>query len=105
MIKGYYSQNAICRKDRTMDINATFKAIAQYRLLEEEARAEREALEAEIKAYMTESGVAELIGDEHKATYKEVTSSRFDSKAFKEDHADIYESYKKPSTSMRFTFA
>lgn len=88
-----------------MDINAKFKAIAQYRRMEEEAKAEREILEAEIKAYMTESGVAELIGDEHKATYKEVISSRFDSTAFKKDHADMYESYKKQSSSMRFTFA
>ena len=88
-----------------MDINAKFKAIAQYRLMEEQAKAEREILEAEIKAYMTESGVAELIGDEHKATYKEVISSRFDSTAFKKDHADMYESYKKQSSSMRFTFA
>ena len=88
-----------------MDINAKFKAIAQYKLMEEQAKAEREILEAEIKAYMTESGVAELIGDEHKATYKEVISSRFDSTAFKKDHADMYESYKKQSSSMRFTFA
>lgn len=88
-----------------MDINAKFKAIAQYRRMEEEAKAERELIEAEIKAYMTESGIAELIGDEHKATYKEVISNRFDSTAFKKDHADMYESYKKKSSSMRFTFA
>lgn len=88
-----------------MDINATFKAIAEYRLMEDEAKREREALEAEIKVYMTEHKMTDLIGDEHKATYKEVISNRFDSTAFKKDHADMYESYKKPSTSMRFTFA
>lgn len=88
-----------------MDINEKFKAIAQYRRMEEEAKAEREALEAEIKAYMTESGVVELVGDEHKATYKEIISNRFDSTAFKKDHADMYESYKKQSSTMRFTFA
>lgn len=88
-----------------MNINEKFRAIAQYKLMEEEAKAERERLEAEIKAYMTESGKDVLIGDEHKATYKEVTSNRFDSKAFQADHKDMYEAYKKPSTSMRFTFA
>ena len=94
------------REGKTMtNINKTFKAIAQYRLMEEEAKREREALEAEVKAYMAETGQTELIGDEHKATYKEVVSNRFDSTAFKRDHADMYESYKKPSSSMRFTFA
>lgn len=88
-----------------MDINAKFKAIAQFRLMEAEAKAEREALEAEIKAYMAENGTDTLIGDEHKATYKEVVSSRFDSTAFKKDHADMYTAYQKASTSMRFTFA
>lgn len=88
-----------------MDINAKLKAIAQYRLMEDEAKKEREALETEVKDYMTSNALTELIGDEHKATYKEVISSRFDSKAFGKDHADLYEAYKKPSTSMRFTFA
>lgn len=88
-----------------MNINETLKAIAQYRLMEEEAKRERETLEAEVKDYMTANALTELIGDEHKAIYKEVISSRFDSKAFKADHADMYTAYQKPSTSMRFTFA
>lgn len=88
-----------------MDINEKFRTIAQYKRMEEEAKAEREKVEAEVKAYMKEAGTDTLIGDEHKATYKEVISSRFDSKAFGKDHADLYEAYKKPSTSMRFTFA
>ena len=88
-----------------MDINEKFRTIAQYKRMEEEAKAEREKVEAEVKAYMKEAGTDTLIGDEHKATYKEVISSRFDSKAFGKDHADLYEAYKKPSASMRFTFA
>lgn len=88
-----------------MDINATLKSIAQYRLMEEEAKRERETLEAEVKEYMTANALTELIGDEHRATYKEIISNRFDSKAFKADHADMYTAYQKSSTSMRFTFA
>lgn len=88
-----------------MDINTTFKEIAQYRIIIKEAQAELDKREAEIKAYMTESGQTELIGNEHKATYKEVVSNRFDSTAFKKDHADMYESYKRQSSTMRFTFA
>lgn len=87
------------------EINALFKEIAEYRILEAEAKAQREAAEAKAKEIMEAEGIDTLLGDEHKATYKEVVSNRFDSTAFKKDHADVYELYKKPSTSMRFTFA
>lgn len=86
-------------------INEMFREIAEYRLLEEQAKAEREAREAEIKAMMSEAGVETLIGDEHKATYKSIVSNRFDSTAFKKDYADMYKEYQKPTSSMRFTFA
>lgn len=88
------------------DINAKFKELAQYRLMEAEAKALKEAIEAEIKAYMEAENIESLIGDEHKATYKEVVSNRFDSKAFKADgYEDLYKAYQKPSASMRFNFA
>lgn len=87
-------------------INAKFKELAQYRMMEAEAKALKEALEAEIKSMMTEEGIEELIGDEHKATYKEVISNRFDSTAFKKaGHEDLYKEFTKPSASMRFNFA
>ena len=89
----------------TMDINAIFAEMAQYKSIIAQAEAEYSKYEAEIKARMTEAGDDTLIGNEHKATYKEVVSNRFDSKAFKADHADMYIAYQKPSTSMRFTFA
>ena len=88
-----------------MDTNKIFKEMAQYKLMIKEAEKELKAREAQVKALMEEQGIDELIGDEHKATWKEVTSNTFDSKAFKADHADVYELYKKPSSTMRFTFA
>lgn len=88
-----------------MDTNMIFKEMAQYKLIIAEAEAELKKREDQVKELMTSSGIDTLIGDEHKATYKEVISNRFDSKAFKADHADMYEAYKKPSASMRFTFA
>lgn len=88
-----------------MDFNKMFADLASMRMMRAELDAEIEAKENEIKALMDKTCVTELIGTEHKATYKEVVSSRFDSKAFKADHKDLYESYRKPSVSMRFTFA
>lgn len=87
-------------------INEVMKAIAEYARIAEEAQKVVDENKELLKAYMTEAGLEEVIGDEHKATYKAVTSNRFDSAAFKKDgYADLYKAYQKPSTSMRFNFA
>lgn len=88
-----------------MDYNKMFSDLASLKMMKAELDKEIEAKENEIKELMDKTCVTELIGTEHKATYKEVVSNRFDSKSFKADHADMYEAYKKPSASMRFTFA
>lgn len=87
-------------------INEVMKTIAEYARIAEEAQKVVDENKELLKAYMTEAELTELIGDEHKATYKSVTSNRFDSAAFKKGgYADLYKAYQKPSTSMRFTFA
>ena len=86
------------------DYNNLFKKIAKLRTKEAELKAEREALEKEIKDFMTAEGMSELLGKEHRACYIEVTSNKFDTTAFKRDHAEMAQLYTKPSTSMRFTF-
>lgn len=89
-----------------VEINAKFKELAEWKMIEAEAKANREAIEAELKAYMTEAELTELIGDEHKATYKEEIRNTFDSKAFKAaGHADLYEAFRKPSATRKFIFA
>ena len=98
----------LIERSRTMDtktINSIMQTIAEYARIAEEAQKIVDENKELLKAHMTEAGVDTLIGDEHKATYKAVISNRFDSKAFKTDHADMYAAYQKPSTSMRFTFA
>lgn len=86
-------------------INSIMQTIAEYARIAEEAQRIVEENKELLKEHMTAEGIDTIIGDEHKATYKEVISNRFDSKAFKADHADMYTAYQKPSTSMRFTFA
>lgn len=87
------------------DYNKMFSDLASLKMMKKELDAEIEAKEAEIKALMDRTCVTELIGTEHKATYKEVVSNRFDSKAFKADgYEELYKAYQKPSASMRFTF-
>lgn len=88
-----------------MDYNKAFAELASNKMMLKELEALVASQEEAIKNQMIAEGKTEFIGTEHKATYKEVVSNRFDSKAFKADHADMYEAYRKPSSSMRFTFA
>lgn len=88
-----------------MDINKLFAELAQYNRLAEETAAIIDGLKDTIKAYMTENGIDTLSGDEHKATYKSVTSSRIDTTAIKKDLPEVAARYSKTTTAKRFTFA
>ena len=93
--------------DKTMmDYNKAFAELAANKMMLKELEAIIKEQEDAIKENMLADGTTEYVGTEHKATYKEVVSNRFDSKAFKADgYEDLYKAYQKPSTSMRFTFA
>lgn len=88
-----------------MDINAIMAELAQYIRMQEEAAAMVESLKDQLKAQMQAAGVDTLAGDEHKATYKAVTSSRVDTTALKRDLPEIAAQYTKTTTARRFTFA
>lgn len=88
-----------------MDYNKAFAELASNRMMLEELKAIVKEQEDAIKAQMVAEGKTEYVGTEHKASYKEVISNKFSSSAFKADHADMYEAYKRPSKSMRFDFA
>lgn len=88
------------------EINEIMKTIAEYARIAEEAQKVVDENKDILKAYMTEESLEELIGDEHKATYKSVTQNRFDSAGFKKaGYEELYKAFQKPSTSMRFNFA
>lgn len=88
-----------------MNINATMAELAQYIRMQEEAAAMVEALKDQIKAQMTAAGVDTLVGAEHKATYKAVTSNRIDTAALKRDLPDVAQQYTRAMETRRFTFA
>ena len=67
--------------------------------------AEIESVKNAIKAEMTALDTDELTGNDWRVTWKPVTSTRFDSSAFKKTHGDLYGQYCKESTSMRFSLA
>lgn len=88
-----------------MNINQIMSELAQYIRMQEEAAAMVESLKDQLKAQMQAAGVDTLAGDEHKATYKAVTSSRVDTTALKRDLPEIAAQYTKTTTARRFTFA
>lgn len=88
-----------------MNINAIMAELAQYIRMQEEASAMVESLKDQLKAQMQAAGVDTLAGDEHKANYKAVTSSRVDTTALKRDLPEIAAQYTKTTTARRFTFA
>ena len=88
-----------------VDINAIMAELAQYTRMAEEIAATVDGLKDTIKKYMEENQLETLTGNEHKATYKTVTSSRIDTAALKKGHPDIATQYTKTTETKRFTFA
>ena len=87
-----------------MNIDSIMKELAEYIRMQEEAAAMVESLKDQLKERMTAAGVESLVGPEHKATYKAVTSSRVDTTALKKDLPEIAARYTKTTTARRFTF-
>lgn len=84
------------------DLNKTARDLLEVRRMIKELEAEAEALTDQIKAEMVSQGREVLEGDGWTATWKNVKSSRFDSKSFKAQHGDLYEAFSKPTTVTRF---
>lgn len=88
-----------------MDINDIMKEFAQYKRLQDETAAIIEGLTDKLKEYMTANQLDTLTGEEHKATYKTVTSSRIDTTALKKAMPEVVTAYIKTTETRRFTFA
>ena len=88
-----------------MNIDEIMAELAQYKRIQEETAAIIEGLTDKIKNIMLESSIDVLVGNEHKATYKTVTSSRVDTTALKKECPEIALKYTKTTETKRFTFA
>lgn len=89
----------------TNEITTKVRDLKELQALIEEAQAEAEAIKDEIKAYMTATGKEEMTVDVFKVRYTTVTSSRFDSAAFKKTHGDLYAQYIRQTETRRFSVA
>lgn len=87
-----------------MNINAIMQELAQYTRMAEEIAATVDSLKDTLKKYMDENGLDSIAGNEHKASYKAVTSSRIDTTALKRDLPEIAARYTKTTETRRFLF-
>lgn len=78
---------------RTNEMTIKIQQLRELRRMADELDAEMESIKDEIKAHMTAADVTELTGIDWKVTYKTVTGSCFDAKAFRKDHAVMAEKY------------
>ena len=89
----------------TKDITAKVRRLKRLQAKAEEIQAEITAITDELKAELTAQDTEELKAGEYKIRFTTVTSNRFDSKAFKATHADLYNQYTKQTSSRRFSVA
>ena len=83
-------------------------ALEQYRALSMQAaelEKQKAAIADRIKAHMEGAGLDEVQVGDTVCRYREVTSSRFDNKAFAASHSRLYAMFCKPQTVRRFTVA
>lgn len=87
------------------ELNAKIKELRELRRMADELAAEIEAITDVVKQEMQVQGVDTLTGDDWRATWKTVQSSRFDSKAFKAARPDLYGAFSHKVESRRFVLA
>lgn len=88
-----------------MNINEIMRELAQYKRMQDETAAIIDGLTDQLKQYMTDNQLDTITGDEHKVTYKTVTSSRIDTTALKKALPDVATAYTKTTETKRFIFA
>ena len=87
------------------ELIAKIEALNEWEQLMEEAKAQAEAIKESLNDELLERNVEELEAGSYIIRYKTVSTSRFDSTAFKKHYTDLYKAFLKQTTSHRFTIS
>ena len=87
------------------ELEIDVERMKEWEELAEQAKAEAEAIRDKIKGEMIARDTEELVAGRYIVRWTSVLSSRFDSTAFKREHADLYKDYVKQVSSKRFSVA
>ena len=89
----------------TNDMTSKIQDLRELRRMADDLAKEIEAIQDSIKAEMTARQTDELTGPDWKVTWKPVTSSRFDTTAFKKAMPDLAKAFTKTTATRRFLVA
>lgn len=86
-------------------MSAKIRELKELQALIEEAEAEAEAIKDSIKAEMAARSVDEMTVDVFKVRWTTVTSSRFDTTAFKSAMPELAQQFTRQTQTRRFSVA
>ena len=86
-------------------MNRLIQQLNEWETLADEARQEAEAVRDLIKAELLAHNTEEMETGKHIVRWTSVLSNRFDTTAFKREHAELYKLYTKQTASKRFSIA
>ena len=86
-------------------MTAKIRELKELKAMAAQIADEITAIEDAIKAEMKAKGTDELTVDVYKIRWTAVTSSRFDTTAFKTEMPELYGRFTKTATTRRFTVA
>lgn len=83
-------------------IDARLDELKELESMKAEIDRQIDAIKDDVKASLQDMGLNEMVTLKHKVTWKDVATSRFDSKSFKTDFPDVYDAYCRSVVSKRF---
>ena len=89
----------------TNEMVSKVRELKELKAMAEEIAAEITAIEDSIKAVMTLRNIDEMTVDVYKVRWTKVSSSRFDSTAFKKAMPELHAQFTKQTESRRFSVA
>ncbi len=89
----------------TNELTSKVRELKELKAMAEELAAEITAIEDTIKAEMLTRGTDEMTVDIFKIRWTTVKSKRFDTTAFKQAHAELYNQYTRQTVTKRFCMA
>ena len=87
------------------ELTSKVRELKELKQMAEELAAEITAIEDTIKSEMAARATDEMTVDVFKIRWTRVKSSRFDTTAFKQTHAELYRQYTRTTESRRFSVA
>lgn len=87
----------------TMEISKMVQDLKELEAMAAEISAEMDTIKDKLKSEMDRRKIEEMSVGVFKVRYKSVTSKRFDSKAFKASHGDLYDRLVRENTTKRFS--